>query len=110
MTNDSPTTLRDCISGAVADLDDHLERGDDPWNGDEHAMISELADSAVPVYNADILRITSEEPEIAHTAPDYAAFDGTFTPVNVAAANIYEAIQASLWKHLEEHKLMESRP
>lgn len=68
-------------------------------------MIHELADSAVPVYNADILRITAEEPEIAHTAPDYAAFDGTFTPVNVAAANIYEAIQAALWTRFEGHKM-----
>ena len=105
MTDDNPVTLRDCILGAVADLDDHLDQGDDPWNGDEHAMIHELADNAVPVYNADILRITAEEPEIAHTAPDYAAFDGTFTPVNVAAANIYEAIQTALWERLEERKI-----
>ncbi len=104
MTNDKPVTLQDCISGAIADLDDHLDRGDDPWNGDENAMVNELADSAAPTHTQTILRIATEEPEISHTAPDHAAFDGTFTPVNVAAANIFEAIEMALWERLEERK------
>ena len=99
-----PPTLRDCINGAVEDLNDHLDRGDDPWNGDTHHMIHELADDAVPIYNKDILSIaTNDLGEIGCTVPENGpAFDGTPTPVNVAAANIYEAIQAALWETFEE--------
>ena len=104
MVDDNPVTLRDCVSDAVATLNAHLDQDNDPWNGNEDQMIHEIADGRVPLFPSVILRIADEEPEVGLVAPEHAYYDGTFTPVNVAAANIYEIIQKALWERLKERK------
>ena len=72
-------------------------------SGDAHDMAHEIADSAVPVYynriaevGASDLALILDEPEIG------PAFDGSPTPVNIIAANIYERVFNHVLPILEE--------
>ena len=77
------------------------------WTNAPHDIIHEIADSNVPVYNHDILKMASEEYDLSLAEPELGpAFDGTPTPVNIIAANIFEALEAECW---EEHKAMSDR-
>lgn len=76
---------------------------DNPEETEPHDAIHEIADSAVPVYNADLLRLAAENNELALRAPEIGpAFDGTPTPINIIAANIYELVEEALWEEWRE--------
>ena len=79
--------------------------GSDPtYDGTLH----EFADGAVPVYNGDLLDLAAGNNDLALTAPEIGpAFDGTPTPINIIAANVYEAVEAGLyqaWQEIEEER------
>ena len=66
-------------------------------------LIAEVADESVPVYTYDLLQygannfdLMTEEPELG------PAFDGSSTPVNIIAANIYEAVSNHLHQELDD--------
>jgi len=68
-------------------------------NDEPHDMIFEIADNNVPIYTADILEmalcdlyLATEEPELG------AAFDGSPTPCNIIASNIFSRIEQHLWE------------
>ena len=95
MVND----LQDIIDGAVEELKEWCRENpdDDPtYNGTLH----EFVDGAVPVYNYDLLQIAADLSNgVALTEPEVGpAFDGTSTPINIIAANVYEAVEAALWE------------
>lgn len=104
ITTPLPITLQDCLRDAVTQLDCHLDNNDDPWKGDQRHMINELADDACPKGTNDILKIAIDSPEIGMEEPEHAAFDGAFTPVNVAAANIREAIALALQERINDRE------
>lgn len=80
------------IADAIAELEEQMRNGCDP---DE--IISEITDSAVPVYNYDILDIIRENSNLWAVESEIGpAFDGSITVVNVAAGVIYEAIEEAL--------------
>lgn len=71
-----------------------------PGASDEEVgdVIHEIADTSVPVYNFEILQIAAQNNMMALSVPECGpAFDGTPTPINIIAANIYEYIEAELW-------------
>jgi hypothetical protein len=88
------TTLKELVDNAVEELKDYgLNSWDEP-----HDAISEIADSSVPIYNYDIIQLAAENLELATDEPDIGpAFDGSPTPVNIIAANIYEYLESELW-------------
>lgn len=91
-------TIDDLIKDAIAEL---RERLFDDSNQDENDLILEIADSSVPVYNYDILSLALDDLDLALSEPDIGpAFDGTPTPVNIIAANVFEAIESALYKAL----------
>jgi len=72
---------------------------DNPENTEPHDAIHEIADGSVPVYNHDILALAADDCGLATTEPELGpAFDGTPTPINIIAANIFEAIYDNLWE------------
>ena len=94
--------LREMKEDALAELKDSLR--DYPDN-DEHDTIWEIADSSVPVYTSDILQLAADNVSLAVAEQDIGtAFDGSPTPVNIIAANIYEEIAQELWNNLENIK------
>ena len=87
---------------AVEELKDSLR--DYPDN-DEHDTIHEIADSSVPVYTYDLLQLAANNLDLAVVEPEIGpAFDGSPTPVNIIAANIYEEITQELWNNLDNIK------
>lgn len=79
---------------------------ENPDEDEPHDTISEISDSSVPVYTYDILELGAGNFDLMTAVPELGpAFDGTPTPVNIIAANIYEKIQESLW---DEWRLIES--
>ena len=97
--------LQDIIDGAISDLREWCKENPDSdptYDGALH----EFADGAVPVYNADLLDLAAGNNELALTAPEIGpAFDGTPTPINIIAANVYETVEAELheeWDRIEQ--------
>lgn len=67
--------------------------------------IHEIADGAVPVYNSDLLELAAGNNDLALTEPELGpAFDGTPTPVNIIAANVYEAVSNACHERLRERQ------
>jgi len=68
---------------------------------DASDAIHEIADSSVPVYNNDLISLAYHDMSLAVDEPELGpAFDGTPTPCNIIAANVYEAITAALYELL----------
>jgi hypothetical protein len=92
-----PDTLQATLKAARAEL---LERVGAGEKVDD--IVHEIADSHVPIYTGDILAYAVEDWNLAVTEPELGpAFDGTMTPVNLIAANIYEAIIEELYKTID---------
>lgn len=87
--------LETAKNNAIQELEEaYNERGQDRYFDD---VLHELADSAVPVYNKDLLEIAANHHSIATGTPELGpAFNGEPTPINIIAANIYEYIHQAL--------------
>ncbi len=99
-------TLDQLSQFAIADLDDWLKGNPEELERNEpHDVIHEIADSSVPVYHADLLRVASENWELMTDEPEVGpAFDGSPTPINIIAANLYEHIRVALWGQWEAER------
>lgn len=102
-------SLKALTESAIDDLNDWLrENPDEPYPED---AIHEIADAACPVYTYDILKLASDNWELITTVPDTGpAFDGTPTPLNIIAANIYEHLTNTLYIRLEEWREEQAEP
>jgi hypothetical protein len=70
-----------------------------PHYDDPGDVIYEIADGAVPVYTRELLELALDDVSLATDTPEFGpAFDGSPTPANVIAANVYESICADLWE------------
>ena len=106
---DTRETLQSRIDDAVEELVTHVERlteeEREEFFEEPHDWIHECADGSVPVYNQDLLEIACADIAMALSVPEIGpAFDGTPTPINIIAANIYEAIEDALWDKLQDMK------
>lgn len=91
MTEKERYTLRERIKDAKEEA---LERLAEEPNVDTYELAHEVADGSVPVYTYDLLIMAAEDDiYLATTEPELGpAFDGSPTPANVIAANVYERI------------------
>ena len=95
------TVYRDILAGAVesmrTDYDD-LREAIHPSD-----TLHEIADGHVPIYSYELLELAADEPRFALDEPECGpAFDGTPTPVNIIAANVYEALSNDLHMAFDE--------
>jgi len=68
-----------------------------------HDVIHEIADGSVPVYTSVLLELACEENSLATDTPELGpAFDGSPSPTNIIAANVYEAVEAALWDEWQQ--------
>lgn len=97
------TTLYELKQYAKENLDEAAECGISEI-GD---TIHELADGLVPVYTSDLMQLAANNLSLATDVPELGpAFDGSPTPVNIIAANVYEWLTAQLWEYAREHELV----
>jgi len=93
-------TLYEIITAAKEELAERINDADTDII-DESDIIHEIADSSVPVYNNDLISLAYHDMSLAVDEPELGpAFDGTPTPINIIAANVYEAITAALYELL----------
>ena len=86
--------LQAIINNAIEELEERIR--DENETGYINDIISEIADSTV--YNHDLLELAAQENALALREPEIGpAFDGTSTPVNIIAANLYELITQALF-------------
>ena len=70
---------------------------------DAHDIAHEIADGAVPVYYNRIAEVGASDLDLILDEPEIGpAFDGSPTPVNIIAANIYERVFNHVLPILEE--------
>lgn len=93
--------MKALIESAVLDLETWAE--ENPDSTEPHDEIFEITDSATPIYNAEILETISETPSLWSRETELGpAFDGTPTPVNIAASVIFEVIEEAMWDRWRE--------
>lgn len=113
--NDDKIRMYDVERNAIEELRDRLndlilenkitdtDQIDNEYHNDLCDIIFECADSSVPIYTSDILQLAADNIDLATSEPDIGpAFDGSPTPVNIIAANIFEAIEECLWTYIQE--------
>lgn len=102
-------TLRELLSDSVDELDEHLTYDEEELaaaieRDEPHDIIHEVADGQVPIYTYDLMTLAADHIELAVTEPELGpAFDGSPTPVNIIAANVYERITEALWERWQDH-------
>lgn len=91
MTEEKRWTLQETIKSAKEEA---LERLAEEPETDIHELAHEIADGSVPVYTHDLLVMAAEDDiNLATNEPELGpAFDGSPTPANIIAANVYERI------------------
>lgn len=82
-----------------------IEYPDNFEGGCEGDVIFEIADNNVPIHTHDLLTLACDNLSLATDEPELGpAFDGSPTPVNIIAANVYEWITGVLWEAWEDNK------
>ncbi len=70
--------------------------------------IMEIVDSSVPIYTATLMEMAADNISLAVDEPEVGpAFDGSPTPVNIVAANVYEALMEAAfdeWRTIEDER------
>jgi len=98
--DDLRNRLNDLISEEkIADPDSV----DNDYHNELCEMVFEISDSNVPIYNGDILQLAADNYDLALNEPELGpAFDGSPTPINIIAANIFEHIENRLWEYVRD--------
>jgi len=91
------STLQGDIEDCIRELRERIE--ENPDEREPHDWIHEIADSNVPIYYSDILQYAADDIDLATAEPEIGpAFDGSPTPINVIAANIFDRLEEALWE------------
>jgi len=99
------TTLSELNSLVRSEIQDWVSNNPDDDDINHDGSLSEIVDSTVPVYNAELLQLAADNNRLATAEPELGpAFDGTATPVNIIAANIYEHLSGIAWETFAEER------
>ena len=104
--SDETRDLEDCITDAKESLVENLE-GQENYlrrHGADNTVsesIHECADSAVPVYTADIIDVFRSDSGLWYETPD-SGFEGCESIMAAMTMMIYEAITAALYEYANE--------
>ena len=95
------TTIEQIKQSALDELEERFSAEPDmPYPED---MVSEIADSSVPVYTYELAQVAQASMDVLlHENELPPAFDGSPTVTNLIATAIYELVQESLYERLYE--------
>ena len=94
--------LQERINDAKEEAISMLDYDEDYDIGD---IAHEIADSFTPIYTSDIMELAAQDIRLATDEPQLGpAFDGSPTPVNIIATNIYERIFDEVYNAISEWK------
>ena len=96
MATDTRTTLTDLLKYVEENVKEAFEYSPD---ADPSDVAFEVAEGLVPVYTGDLLEMAADNYSLAVDTPELGpAFDGSPTPVNIIAANVFERLNAEAWE------------
>jgi hypothetical protein len=92
--------LQQMVNDAITEL--HEWRVEHPDVDEPHDAIFEIADSSIPVYTHQLLLLAADNCHLATDEPELGPangsnFDGTPSPINIIASNVFEYIERALW-------------
>lgn len=100
------TTLRELDQNIRDEVRDYADELFDSAYPEDR--LHEMADGSVPVYYSTLLELAADSNHLATDEPDMGpAFDGSPTPVNIIAANVYEYLLAAAyeeWRDVQEER------
>jgi len=95
------STIEEIKATAISELEERFKA--DPEMQYPEDMVSEIADSSVPVYTYELAQVAQSSMDVMlHENELPPAFDGTPTITNQVATAIYELVQESLYEKLQE--------
>lgn len=90
--------LYDLEQLAITSLQEVLEDNPADWPSEPHDLIHEIADYCTPVYTGELMQLAADNIDLATKQPELGpAFDGSPTPSNIVAANVFEHLEGVLW-------------
>ena len=92
--------VADVLEGFRIDLQNQYDSDEDrlAMLEEPHDTVHEYADSGVPVYTGSLMQLAASDNNLATNTPEIGpAFDGSPTPVNIVAANVYEVLSEELF-------------
>lgn len=66
--------------------------------------ITEMVDGSVPIYTSTLMELAASDPWLATHEPEILAFDGTPTPANAVAGNVYGRLMEAAMNEWEKVK------
>ncbi len=67
--------------------------------------LHEIVDGCIPVYTSDLMEMAADNIDLAVNEPEVGpAFDGSPTPVNIVAGNVYDALMVVAYDEWEAIK------
>jgi len=95
------STIEQIKSDALEELEERFQAEPDMLYPED--MVSEIADSSVPVYTYELAKVAQASMDVLlHENELPPAFDGTPTITNQIATAIYELVQEDLYEKLHE--------
>ena len=95
------TTIEQIKQNALEELEERFKAEPDMDYPED--MVSEIADSSVPVYTFELAQIAQSSMDVMlHENELPPAFDGTPTVTNLIATAVYEIVQEDLYEKLYE--------
>jgi len=93
------TTIEQIKEIALEELEERFKAEPDMAYPED--MVSEIADSSVPVYTYDLAQVAQSSMDVLlHENELPPAFDGSPTVTNLIATAIYELVQEALYERL----------
>ena len=89
-------TIHDLVKWAIEDFKEQGKYGLIETEDKAYDLISEIADSRVPIYNYQILEVAMSNFRLALTEPECWPALWEKTPIHYIMANIYEEIREKL--------------
>jgi len=95
------STIEEIKATAISELEERFKT--DPEMQYPEDMVSEIADSSVPVYTYELAQVAQSSMDVMlHENELPPAFDGTPTITNQIATAIYEIVQEKIFERLQE--------
>ena len=99
MTTEREYYMQDLLDDARDSLKNDYDLLDAQYPDD---LVHECADGFVPVYTSELIEYGYHNRDLMFDEPELGpAFDGSPTPTNIIAANMYEALTNHLYNELD---------
>ena len=100
-----PKTLYELEQGALEEFQSKFFEGEWDTDDDEASdIISEIADSRIPIFTYQVLEVAISDLWLAYDSPEIYGWSCKISPLQLIQANIYEHLQSKLFEWYYKNK------